>query len=184
VKRRVGFILLACIVASCISSLPYSTDYPLTEETFHSRDRIFDGRIPQGWFCSSEDSLAPALIVWLLKEDYSASINIQELRLDQLTAKRVEKEGIKLLAELSLATRQDSVKEKFTDSLKEFKIRGKEFCSYEIKENGNRTRVVVFSAKGKFYECVALTLKGTWQLQEISRLFTIQQSILASLITR
>jgi len=181
VKQHVGVILLAFVIASCTSSLQYSIDYPLTKELFHSRDGVFNGRIPQGWFCSSEDSLSPALRAWFIKEDYSASINIQELHLDRLAARRVEKEGLKLLAQLSLASRQDSATKTFTDSPKEFKIRGKEFCSYEVKGNGNRTRVVVFPAKGKFYECVAMALKGTSLSQEIARLFSTQQSLLSSL---
>jgi hypothetical protein len=182
VKQRLSFILLSVVVASCAASLPYSIDYPLTQEVFHSRDHDFSGQVPLGWFSSSLDTLPTIIKVWLLKEDLSASFHIEELRLDQLSSKQVEKEGVKLLAKLSLAFQQDNAQNtRLLAEPKEFKIHGREFCGYELNSNGERNRIVVFSIHGKHYECVAASVKGRWSAQDFNRLFTAQQTLLSSL---
>ncbi len=91
-------LILAFLAAACASSLPYSADYPLTDATLTSRDGVLTGRIPLGWFSSTEDSLAEALTAWLIKEDYSAILIVKEIRLDDLASRRVRKEGLRLLA--------------------------------------------------------------------------------------
>ena len=181
-KQQLSFFLLSVVIASCAASRTYSIDYPLTQEVFHSRDNDFRGQVPLGWFSSSLDTLPQAIKVWLLKEDLSASFHIEELWLDRLSSKQVEKEGAKLLAQLSLAFQQDNVQNtSMIAEPKEFKIRGREFCGYELNKNGERKRVVVFSFHGKYYECVAASIKGRWSAQDFNRLFTAQQTLLSSL---
>jgi len=157
-------------------------DYPLSSETFRSRDGLFTGRVPQGWVFSSEDTLAPALAAWLVRDDFSAALALEEIHLDQLSSRRVDKEGLILLAQMSLMFQQGSSAAEFTVSPKEFKIRGREFCGYEIGAGGEQKRIVVFVSGGKFYECKAVPLKGSWSGEDLIRLFSAQQVLLSSLI--
>lgn len=181
-SRSSVVIILAFLIASCTASLPYATDYPLSENVFRSRDGNFGGNVPRGWFDSSDDTLAPTLLMWLIREDFSAALTVQELRLDRLSLQRVEREGLPLLARIS-AGFHPADKSVIPSSLelKEFELGGNKFCSYELPVSEGRSRVVVFGAKGKYYECEAHTLKGRWTGDELVRMFTAQQSVLASL---
>src|SRR5262249_17273510 len=69
VKQAVASLLIVALFMSCAASLPYATDYPLTEQTFRSRDGVFSARVPRGWFSSTGDTLVPALVAWLVKDD-------------------------------------------------------------------------------------------------------------------
>jgi len=180
VRRQLFSIILSLIFASCAATLPYATDYPLTQELFHSRDGILTGKVPQGWFSSSDDTLAPALILWLIREDFSAALTVREIKLDQLSVQHVEKEGLELLAHISAGLHDENLPVKEIET-QEFKINENKFCSYEVGSGVKRKRFVVFFTNGKYYECEARPLKGIWTGTDLVRLFTTQQTILSSL---
>jgi len=181
VKNKAAFLLLSIILASCAAKIPYNSNYPLTNEWFHSRDGKLGGKVPEGWFTSTEDTLAPALTVWLIKEDFSAVLTIKELKLDQLTIQQVKKEGLELLARLSSRFQTENIPGQ-TIAPQEFEVRGKKYCSYEIGAGSQRKRMVVFTSGGKYYECEARAMKGIWTATELTRLFITQQTVLSSLI--
>ncbi len=181
--RLTAILLLSLLFVSCASKLPYSYDYPLTNETFFSRDGSFYGLVPQGWFASTGDSLAPALSAWLVKEDFSAVLTLRELQLDQLSSKRVEKEGLELLARISMAMHHsDSSMTEIVVLPKEYSMHDRRFCGYEVHNGDRQERIVVFSAGGKYYESEAIPLKGQWQQDDTMKLFTAQQALLFSIV--
>ena len=169
----------ALLLSSCAPSIPYATDYPLTQSFFRSRDNLFTGRVPVGWFSSTEDSLAPALTAWLIREDFSATLTIKELRLDRLTEQRIHDDGLKLLATLNGALERHT---KQMREVWEYRMDGKLFCGYEFESPEAPGRVVVFSAKEKFYACTAQRVTGSWTREDFIMLFRAQQSVLGSLI--
>ena len=181
-REYLASLLSAVLFISCAASLPYGVDYPLTDQTFRSRDGVFSGRVPRGWFSSAGDTLIPAVVAWLIKDDLSATVGVKELSLDSPASLRVEKEGPELLAQLDASLRQggpDSVQ--LVVSPKVFDMEGKKFCSYEIFAGGKRTRIVVFSARGRHYECEAVAVKRPASASETIRMFTAQQTFLSSL---
>jgi hypothetical protein len=178
--RFIVSVFLSIILVSCSAKLPYASNYPLTGEIFQSRDGMLKGKVPSGWFKSTDDSLAPALSVWLLKEDLSATVIVRELNVDSLTAMRIRSEGLKLLAILSAGYQGLNI-EKDIFNLKDYSDGGKKYCSYEIGLENNRRRVVVFKAFNRFYECEARVLKGEWKTDDMRRLFSVQQTVLSSL---
>jgi hypothetical protein len=181
VKQYLLFLFLGFLFASCAtSSLPYTADYPLTDQLFHSRDRMFSGKIPRGWFSSTDDSLGSAVNALLIKEDYSATLTMKEIKLDHLASERVQNEGLKFLARLSTLFKQ----ERGPDTeliMTEFELRGKSYCGYERMLGEITTRVVVFTTKGKYYECEIQLMKKRWSGEETKQMFTLQQTVLASL---
>ena len=181
-KCKVVSVLLSFLFLSCAASLEYSTDYPLTKESFRSRDGMLGGRVPQGWFSINEDTLAPALMAWIVKEDFSATLALKVLQLDSLSALRVEKDGLKLLAHLSFALHNNNpgnVNQAINP--KEFKIHDRKFCSYELNDGTSWKRVVVFATRGKYYECETMSMKQPQSKEEIKDIFTAQQTLLSSL---
>jgi hypothetical protein len=172
------YLLLAVLLASCAASVPYSTEYPLTTALFRSRDSAFSGRIPDGWFSSTEDTIAPALAAWLIREDYGATLTVRELRLDRLSQSRVNNDGLTLLANLNAAFEHHTA---VMREVREYKIEGKQFCGYEYGPSESPGRVVVFAAGAKYYSCTAQRVKGTWSKADFTALFSAQESVLRSL---
>lgn len=182
-KRRTVVLFFSLILVSCAAKLPYSYDYPMTNETFFSRDGSFYGLVPQGWFASTGDTLAPALSAWLVKEDFSAVLTLRELQLDQLSSKRVEKEGLELLANISMAThRGDSSTTELVIAPREYTMHDRKFCGYELHNGDRKKRIVVFSTRGRYYESEAIPLKGRWEWEDTMKLFMAQQALLFSIV--
>jgi len=175
---KAAHLFLAVVLASCAASIPYSTEYPLTPSLFRSRDGAFSGRIPAGWFSSTEDTLAPALTAWLIREDYSATLTIRELRLDRLSDDRVTDNGLTLLASLNAAFEGHTAKLR---EVKEYAIGGKKFCGYEFGPSESPGRAVVFAAGAKYYSCTAQRVKGTWSKADYNMLFSAQETVLRSI---
>ena len=182
-KHSALAVLLSLSLLSCATTLRYSIDYPLTESTFGSRDGTFSGRVPYGWFSSDHEELPSMLVSLLIKSDFSATLAFRELQLDELSRQRVSKEGLRLLAYVSAALQKNNGSDSIEDiEPQEFELRGKPFCSYEIRSSGNIRRVVLFDAHGKFYECEARMVKANSSLADINHLYTVQQTLLFSLI--
>jgi len=178
--KRLGTVLFAVVLWSCAATLPYATDYPLSGELFHSNDGVLTGSVPRGWFASTDDSVDASLSAWLIKQDFSAVLLIRELSLDRETIRNVDKEGITYLATTSAGLHITAAREPVID-LQEFELHRVRFCGYEVPGSAGRIRVVVFEVRGKYYECEARPVKGAWSGDELKRMFTAQQSVLASL---
>ena len=178
-KQFGAAVAAAFSMLACASTAPYPADYPLTEATFASRDGSFTGKIPLGWFSSTEDSLANALTAWLIKEDYSAILAVKEIKLDRLATERVQKEGLILLAQINASMEGAS---QLLHDLKEFEMAKRKYAGYEQSAGETTARIVVFTGRGKFYSCTARTVKGTWSRTEIAEMFRAQQTLLASLM--
>jgi len=179
-NKNVAAVIALLILASCAGSVPYTSHYPLSTDFFHSHDGTLTGKLPQGWFESTDDSIVSSLAVWLIREDFSATLLMKELSLDQRTEQQVRQNGLKLLAHVSAGFQSDQGTETGIDP-KEFDIDGKQFCSYETGSAMARKRIVVFMARGKYYECEARAVKGNWTTDDLNRMFSIQQSVLGSL---
>ena len=174
-------LVLSFFIMACAGSLRYASDYPLRAEKIRSRDGAFTGRIPQGWFSSSDDSLAPALVAWLIRDDFSATLAIREIMLDQLTGKQIKKEGLELLARSTIGMHGNSKGAGIVDEPKMFEVAGKKFCGYEVRDDSISARVVVFEGNGRYYECEAKPSKGKWTREDVILLYATQQTFLSTL---
>jgi hypothetical protein len=160
--------------------MPYTSGVPMTTDVFSSRDGTLTGFIPEGWFSSVDDTLAPALAAWLTRNDFGATITLREIHLDAATSRRVSERGMKpLLFAAAGMTAGDAVKP-LAEPL-EFEIRGIKFCGGEFSSDPGPTRLVVFGTRGKFYECQAAKTKGIWSADDFRKLFTVQQSVLSTI---
>lgn len=173
-------LVLAMVFSACAADITYHTTALLSGERFTGRDGSLHGSIPKGWFSSTEDTLAPLLLVWLLNEDYSASISIKELQLNEIAARRVRDAGLAMLARLSYAGRRSATT---TDGLQltEFELGSRRLCAYETTSPEGRARVVVFAIGGRYFESEATPTKGLWTEDALRKIFTDQQTILSSL---
>jgi hypothetical protein len=149
-------------------------------ERFTSRDGLLTGRVPEGWFSAADDTLGAASAAWFVREDLSASLALNEIAADRLVTERVAHGGLLLVARLSAAFRAVPLSAPPPEPL-EFQLAGRAYCSYELGSGVEKRRIVVFAAKGKYYECEARPVKGRWAEEDLRKIFSVQQSFLASL---
>ena len=117
-----------------------------------------------------------------MKDDMSAAMGVREVNLDRLAALRVGKDGLELLAHISLGLRQSGPDSALVQAApREFEMSGKKFCGYEVEAGGKRARIVVFPVGDRYYECEAKLMKGAGPSAEVVRIFTAQQTFLSSL---
>jgi hypothetical protein len=152
----------------------------MSNEQFHSRSEYFSGTIPQGWFSSSDTSVAQSLEAWLLSDDLMSAIIIRELHLDELSKQQVQKEGLEFLATLSKSFSETDSSTSYQHQI-EFKLGQTEFFSYESVSDSIITRTAVFAVNNRFFECEAMPLYKSFRCVLPLSLFSVQQSVLSSL---
>lgn len=167
-------MLDAC--SSGLSSL-YDYNYTLTNEIAKAKTTRLSVKIPQGWF-TAEDNENKLIDLWLVKDDYSATLNFVALNIDSLTMKEIQSDEIKSVVEFSKAFKKAKYGKTFGGFVNQetFEINKKKFSAYEYLDDAKRNiRVVVFKSGNKFYELTAIPVK-TQNLQE---LYKIQNSVLS-----
>ncbi|MHB8904940.1 MAG: hypothetical protein ACYC4T_06990 [Melioribacteraceae bacterium] len=179
IRGLIIFTLLLLTSCSGSRSSIYNSDIPLTKEIAKSKSSQLSIRIPQGWF-SAEDNENNLIDLWLIKDDYSATLNFVAMNLDSVTVKDIggdEINNLVRLSELFRKAKYGKAIQKFSNQ-EIFEINKKQFAAYEYEDNSKRLiRVVVFSYGTKFYELSAIPVK-TQNLQE---LYKIQNSVLSSI---
>jgi hypothetical protein len=187
VRKVVFLVLISLILAACASVPYYSFDYPLTTEVVISTDKTIQSRIPLGWFVSKDTSLTPQFLFWLIKEDYSSTIVLQEIKVDHFTEQRIKKEGLKLFAEISQAFKNESVdKFSLTMPIEIFTINSKNYCGYEYYSNdrSGRVRVILMQIGNKYFEVEAIPLAGIWYEKDLKALYNALHAFVNALQTQ
>ena len=174
------FILLG-IVQSCLSGLSslYDSDYALTSEIAKAKSSQLSVKIPQGWFLA-EDNENKLIDLWLVKDDYSVTLNFVALNVDSLTIKEIRSDEMKSVVAFSKAFKKARYGKTFGGFANQetFEINKKKFSAYEYLDDAKRNiRVVVFKFSNKFYELTAIPVKQ----QNPQELYKIQNSVLSSI---
>jgi hypothetical protein len=174
-------VLFGLVVAGC-GSPPYATDYPLQTPYLTAKDGLLRYRIPFGWFDASNGAVGPKTILWILRDDYTASISVNTLAFDA-DARR----GVKgpALFDLARVTMQLTSSAKPTIVLRPpsmAKVDGKEFCWYEYVALPamDTVRVALLDSGTNVYEITALVAQGGPRATS-SEVFSVQSSFLKNL---
>ena len=157
----------------------YDSGYTLTNEIAKSKSSLLSVKVPSGWFIA-EDNENKLIDLWLVKDDYSATLNFIALNIDSLTSKEIRNDEIKSVVEFSKMFKKVKYGKTFGGFVNQetFEINKKNFSAYEYSDDVKRNiRVVVFKIGDKFYELAAVPVK-TQKLQE---LYKIQNSVLSSI---
>jgi hypothetical protein len=152
----------------------------MTDIVVNSRDGVLHGKIPQGWFSITEDSLGSGVTLLLINDVSGATLSVTTLILDNLALQHTQSHGLMLLARISASSRSQEAGVTIADP-QEFELHGKKLCSYEVTKATMSSRVVVFSVRGGYYECEVRGGANDRGRENVARLFTTQQSFLSSL---
>jgi hypothetical protein len=177
-KRLTIYFLLILIISSCASkTAKYNSEYALTKRKIVSDKTSLQVNLPVGWFATEPD--AETLIdLWLIKDDYSASIIFLPINFDdetfpddQFTIENVF-DLVKLKSEaegnMIVSPKDSLVIDKTTILAFEFtNIRQEQF------------RTIVFKSGGNYFQCTAGVLNKAASVPEI---FSVQNSVLKSAV--
>ncbi len=169
------FLISAC--SSGLSSI-YNFDYPLTKTTAKSTSGNLNAQIPVGWFVA-EDNENNTTDLWLIKDDYSATIKFVFISLNEEMTKSSGKDVISRIVELNKVL----IKSKYGKSFKGFTNEEQfgdspAFSAYQYLDDKNiPVRVVVFNIGSNYFESTAFGINST----NPAEIFKAQNSILASI---
>ncbi len=179
--KRCASIIFAVVLSSCstgITSL-YTSDYPLSDEKAYSKTSNIYVNLPRDWFVA-EDNECNCTDLWIVKNDYSASISFRKINptkavLDALGENEIEKvaEYDKIFIRIKLGKGFDKFSNEET-----FQVGSNTFTAFQYTNDKNQqVRVVVFKHYDKFYESEAVANR----YKDLSELFGIQNSVLSTL---
>ncbi len=182
---RFLFLLLAVFLAGC-AGLRYPADKLLMSETALSSSGEIGIRVPMGWFNSTDTKAAPGIIIWLVKKDYSASLALTEIHIDEIGMKQIKTDGLHAIAEISMSVKKEIAQQEplLVGNYEDFSIGDQHFCAYEYTtDHGySKERVVVFSHGKKWYELAAVPFAKRGKIIEPEELFSVQNSVLQSIL--
>jgi hypothetical protein len=168
------------LIQSCggISSI-YNFNYPLTSETAKSKSFALSVKIPKGWSVI-EDNECKCTDLWLVKDDYSATLNFVVFNLDSLTTDNIRSDEINSLVQLS----KGFIKAKYGNEFKGFtndemfELNKRKFAAYQyFDEKMRNIRVIILKSGKKYYELSAIPVKT----KNLTDLFNTQNSVLNSI---
>lgn len=173
-------IMMAGLGTGCAS-----TSYPTPvfhTPYFASRDSVFQYRLPAGWFDATADSQASGHAVWLLRNDYTASIAVTEVHLDPDAREDLRAGGIMHLATLSMALAAGGKPYVLQQSPEAIKINGRPSCIYQLMASpaNDILRVVLMDAGERVYMTTAL-VSGETKRGVRSEVFAVEDAFLGSL---
>jgi hypothetical protein len=160
------FLLLAgVLLAGCAggpdTALPSSPVIP-------ARNGAFTYRIPPGWFDASADSQAQGHIVLLIRNDYGATIAVDEVQLDEAARGEIRREGLLPAAQLLLSLTSWEQHAVLTDAPHMVSLGDRAGCRYGMVtgDAGDALDVTVVETQGRVF-AVTVLLAGKRSAGEV-----------------
>jgi hypothetical protein len=153
--RFLSLVSIALLPSGCTTTSRVA-DNDFTREYNVSRSSFFRYKVPVGWFDASSDTKSE---IWLLKNDYSASITVHEIKTDDDARRSINSTaGLTRIAQLSMALRTSDPSFLLVAPPVADEINGHSVSSYDITSTATHDtlRVIVLRTNGRVYEIVAL----------------------------
>ena len=125
--------------------------------------------LPEGWTDITFKSNNPSVLLWIVNQDYSASMVLREFQADDSTKKILLKEDACFMANISLRLKlaDDSVQRRITRT-PETVSKLSNSCTYVYDENGLLRRVIVFNKQNRMYELELLQENSSKPFEELT----------------
>ncbi|MDX9759188.1 MAG: hypothetical protein RBU27_08515 [Bacteroidota bacterium] len=164
----------------------YAAGASMSSDVITTADGTLRVRRPEGWVRTSDPKHAPSILLWLVREDYSASISFTQIRIDPALYQTLARDNISAVANVSLSLKERGAEDSVTvvQPVERFKVGGRICAAYEYRLTAAAPviRVVVFDTGSRFMECAMYPATETLTPEENRRLFEVQQSVLASML--
>jgi hypothetical protein len=154
---RYSPIVFSLLIVAC-GSTPRVFEPRLSQEYFSSRSEQLRYRLPIDWLNATNDAPSANSLIWLVRHDFTATLAVREVVIDAETRQEVNREGLKRVAELTLALTSGErgvnvVKQPSLSSLQ-----GTNVCTYEYLAGHptDRIYIVLVDTGKRVYEVSAL----------------------------
>jgi hypothetical protein len=169
-----------------LSKYRYAATTELSREFVSTADGNLRVLRPQGWVRTSDPKNAPSVLLWMVREDYSASLTFSAIKMDPGLYQTLRGERLDAVAKISLSLKERNADDSVTivQPVELFKIGGRICAGYEyrIAAMAPVIRVVVFDTGSRFMECALYPASEAVTPEENRKLFELQQSVLASMV--
>lgn len=181
-------LLISLLLWSCAATPPTAdktvkTEYPLTKNIAYSLSSTLQLHVPAGWF-TSEDNECNCIDIWLIRDDFSATINLMTLETDTIQDETPKDEIARLLT-VSKEKRSAKLSDRFIQIKEDefFVISERQYAAYEFQgDEGLPVRVVVFRYKDKYFEMSAMPASEVGgRPVNPTELFEVQKAVLSSI---
>jgi hypothetical protein len=125
---RWSTLTLSLVLAACASG-PRSTDSE-RQEYLTARDGALEFLLPNGWFNASNDARTPDETIWLVSGDYTATISVREVTMDEDARRILRRDGMLRLAQVTIGLNPEAV---ITRGPAMIRHGGREYCSYDVR---------------------------------------------------
>jgi hypothetical protein len=198
---RAKLFLIGIVLFSACSSAPevsentpppapyrYAALAEMSRDYLGARDGSIGVLRPEGWLLASDEAEAPSIVLWLVNEEYTASLSFVHMQMDPALYETLRKDGIEAVAKVSLGLKQRGADDAvhIVQPVELFRIGGRICAAYEYRTGTAEAliRVVVFDTGSRFTECTMFPASNTITPAGNRKLFEVQQSVLASLVVK
>lgn len=166
------FVVLPALIVGCSTAPPLSRSHFGTEY-FPSRNSELRFRIPEGWLNATNDSSSATAIIWLIRNDYEATISVRDVGIDGETRREITRSGLKRIADLTLALVANERGVSVTDLPRTEVLGSETTCRYSYTTGGSndRVRVILLDTGSKVYEVSLLQTGKSGDSVEIQNAF-------------
>lgn len=163
----------------------YGSVVPMTEVALETVAKDLRVLCPAGWKETVDQKSAPNIVLWLVREDYAASISFTPMLMNPVLYKTLKKDGLISVAKASLSMKKNNARDSVAvvQPPEPFRLNGREFAAYEYSMDKGATviRIVIFDTGSQYMECAMLPATASITDVENIRLFETQQAVLASM---
>jgi hypothetical protein len=173
---------------STVGAYRYAPKANFTSGRAASADDAITVPLPAGWAQTADKQHAADILIWLVRDDYAATLTITPLQMDPALYTAVRKDGLTAVAKVSMNLKQ----KRATDStlvvhpVETFTLGTRQYAAYEYAPGQGRPpiRVVLFDSGAGMLECALFPAASTMSPAETRRLFELQQAVLAGMQVR
>jgi hypothetical protein len=136
---------------------------------------------PPGWFDATPDSQAAGHEVWIIRDDYGATLTIDEVHLDTAARDAVRQGGLEPLARLLMTLPSGDRPITVRRPPEIYERDGRVYCQYEVEvfETRDVIRVVLFRAGEEVYSST-LMVPASVRDRSAGQLSDVQTEFLGS----
>jgi hypothetical protein len=152
--------LLLCF-AGC-SHAPLTSDGSTTSPPLLSHDGHLRYEVPAGWFDATGKPGALQAVIWIVRQDYGASISVNRVEVMPDFRQEVSEGRLLRLGELTMRLLLSSRPGTVERPPALVRMEGKEYCLYEVEESSTHDlmRSVIFDTGTRVYAVTALVPGG------------------------
>jgi hypothetical protein len=157
-----SLLLLSLLLAECAAP-PAGSLRTVNDLSFRSRDGVFLYRIPDGWFDASADAESTGHAVWLIRDNLSVMLAVEEICMDEDVREKVTRGRLLEVGRLLSGLRAGKNGMMETRPAEQRALESRDACMYELANPATHEvhRVLLFTIDGHLYSASLIFTNNT-----------------------